>query len=411
MACVHCGLCLPHCPTYTVLYDENDSPRGRLYLMRAVAAGRIDADDAYMEHMEACIGCRACETACPSGVEYEHVMQFVREDLRAKHLDPLGMLGRLLRWLGVRLLIPRRWPLRVAVWPMRILRHLRPSGGWPKALPTIVRKGLEMLPPPAPDRPRPAAVASTGTDRVVQFRGCVMDELYRSVNQATTRILKVNGCEVDLQSDQGCCGALHAHAGYREDARGLALRNIDAFDDGTDAPIVVNAAGCGAIMKEYGALLADDEAYAKRAAAFSARVRDFSEFLAERDLAKGVVVGHRAAYDAPCHLHHAQRVQQAPQDVLASAIPGFDLVPLRGTERCCGSGGIYNLTHQELAEDVLADKLDAIGESGADVVITANPGCQMQIQAGARLRGMDVRVMHVVEVIDEAYAAAGLYDK
>jgi glycolate oxidase iron-sulfur subunit len=269
---------------------------------------------------------------------------------------------------------------------------------------------LEMLPPPAPKRPAPEDVASSGTLKTYQFRGCVMDELYKNVNDATTRILKVNGCEVVFPEAQGCCGALHAHAGYREDARRLARLNIDAFDDGADTPIVVNAAGCGAIMKEYGELLADDDAYAERATAFSSRVKDFSEFLAERDLVQGAKLSGRVAYDAPCHLHHAQRVQTAPIDVIGKAIPELDFAVLRNSERCCGSGGIYNLTHSELAADVLVDKLDAVDESGADVIVTANPGCQMQIQAGARQRGLDVQVKHVVELIDDSYAASGAYD-
>ena len=409
LACVHCGLCLPHCPTYGVLGDENDSPRGRLYLMRAVAESRLAAGPAYARHLEACIGCRACESACPSGVEFGHLMEAARHDLRRARLDDLGAAGRLARWVGVNVVIDRRWLLKPAVWPMRIVRRLRPRRGWPRRLPRLLRQGLEMLPDPAPRRPAPGRVPPVGVERVVQFRGCIMDELYGDVNEATTRVLVANGCRVDMPGRQGCCGALHAHAGYLDEARRLARKNIDALDDGSDAPIIVNAAGCGAMLKEYGQLLADDPAYAERASRLSARVRDVTEFLAGHAIVAGAALPYRLTYDAPCHLHHAQRVQLAPMKVLAT-IPGLTFVPLAGAERCCGSGGIYNLTHAAIANDVLAEKLDAIRQTRADVLVTANPGCQMQIQAGARLAGIPIRVAHIVELLDESYAAAGLYD-
>lgn len=414
LACVHCGLCLPHCPTYGVLGDENDSPRGRLYLMRAVAEGRLEPNDTYTRHIEACIVCRACETACPSGVEYGYIMQAARNDLRRTKHDDLGFFARVLRRVGLDVVITRRMLLKPIVWPMRIVRHLRPRNGWSRRLPRLVRQGLEMLPNPPVKRPKPAKVQSTGTRRVVQFRGCIMDELYGDVNDATTRILKVNGCAVDEPSEQVCCGALHDHAGYIDTTRMLARRNIDAFDDGTDDPILINAAGCGATLREYGHLLADDPTFAIRAKRFASRVRDVTEFLAELsdngELVKGAPINARVTYDAPCHLYHAQRIIDPPLRAL-NAVPDLDFVPLRGYDRCCGSGGIYSLTHQVIASDVLEEKLAAIRETEADILVTANPGCQMQIQSGARMSGMNLRVLHIIQLIDESYDRAGYYSK
>lgn len=409
LACIHCGLCLPQCPTYGVLGDENDSPRGRLYLMRAVAEGRLGPTAKYVQHIEGCIVCRACETACPSGVRFAHVMETARADLRRNAIDEMGWFVRLARWFGLNVVVPNRWLLKPAVWPMRLIRHLRPTDGWSKALPMLVRTGLEMLPPPPPKRPCPARVPTRGERRVIQFRGCVMDELYHDVNEATTRVLRLNGYVVEMPAGQGCCGSLHEHAGYKEKARQLARQNIDALEDGSEAPIVVNAAGCGALLREYGDLLADDAKYAERAQRFSARVKDVTEVLCSGEVATGAPTDCRVTWDAPCHLYHAQRVQMVPLKVFR-AIPGLKLVPLRGYDRCCGSGGIYSLTHPDIAGQVLAEKVEAIRQTGAEIVVTANPGCQMQIQAGLRVAGIPARVVHIVELLDESYAAAGLYD-
>jgi glycolate oxidase iron-sulfur subunit len=236
-----------------------------------------------------------------------------------------------------------------------------------------------------------------------------MDELYMNVNQATTRVLTVNGFRVEKPGKQTCCGSLHDHAGFVDAARELARRNIDALEDGTDTPIVVNAAGCGALMKEYGELLREDPVYVERAHRFSRRVRDITELLAEGSIVSGAPVAHRATYDAPCHLYHAQKVQNAPLEVL-KAIPNLQFTPLKGAERCCASGGIYNLTHTDIAAEVLVDKLDAIVDTMADTVVTVNPGCQMQIQAGARIAGLPFAVTHIVELLDESYDDAGYYE-
>lgn len=380
--------------------------------MRAVAEGRLEPNETYAQHIEACIVCRACETACPSGVEYGYIMQAARNDLRQAKLDDLGFIARALRRIGLDVVITRRVLLKPVVWPMRLIRHLRPRNGWSRHLPSFVRQGLEMLPNPPAKRPKPEKVQSNGTRRVVQFRGCIMDELYHDVNDATTRVLKVNGCTVDDPAAQVCCGALHDHAGYVDTTRILARRNIDAFDDGTDDPIIINAAGCGATLREYDHLLADDPVYADRARKFAARVRDITEFLGElsdsTNLVKGAPVDGRVTFDAPCHLYHAQRIVDHPFRAL-NAVPDLNFIPLRGYERCCGSGGIYSLTHQEIASDVLEEKLAAIRETEADILVTANPGCQMQIQSGARMAGMNLRVLHIIELIDESYDRAGLY--
>jgi glycolate oxidase iron-sulfur subunit len=240
--------------------------------------------------------------------------------------------------------------------------------------------------------------------KVALLRGCVMEGLFGATNRATERVLRRNGCELVEVGKQMCCGALHAHAGQLESARQLARANIDAFLAGHCDWVVVNAAGCGAAMKEYGALLADDPQYADSASAFSRKVKDITELLVERGIAKpDREIKRRVTYDAPCHLYHAQRVTQAPLDLL-KAVPGIELVPLRGAETCCGGAGIYNLQHPQLSGEILADKLAAIRESGADTVVTANPGCIMQISAGARINQLPIAVIHPVELLDAAYS-------
>ena len=411
LTCVHCGLCLPHCPTYGVAGNENDSPRGRLWLMRAVSDGKLVYNERYTEHLDACIGCRACETVCPSGVGYGHLLGIARSDLREKHHDSLNAVGRFIRWSALKFVLPHQFVIRVMNIPMNVMRRLRPSGGWPSFLPRFVRVGLEMLPPPPRKMPHPETVRSRNGSRgkVIQFRGCLMDEMFKDVNHATTRILKVNGWDVDMPSNQTCCGALHDHAGDREHARVLARKNIDALEDGSGTPIIVNAAGCGAMLKEYGDLLADEPRYAERAKTFSARIKDATEFLAAEGVVSGAPVPYTVTYDAPCHLYHAQKVKDAPIKLLRT-IPDVNFVPLHDFERCCGSGGIYNLTNPEFADPILADKVANIRDTKANVVVTANPGCQMQILAGVRDEHMAVEVRHVLDLLDESYMTAGLYD-
>lgn len=409
LTCVHCGLCLPACPTYRQLGNENDSPRGRIYLMRGVVEGKVSLGDAFINHIDLCLGCRGCESVCPSGVPYGHLLEAARVEVtRAK--SARGSVSEALLRLILNQVFTRPWLLRAVMAPARWFRDsglarvafastpIRGSVRFALALLIASRSPLETSP-----RRRQSSTSAESGLRVAILRGCVMDGLFKQTNAATERVLTRNGCENVEANRQACCGALHAHAGQLETAKQLARRNIEAFLESGADRIVVNAAGCGAAMKEYGELLADDETFADRARDFSSRVRDVSEFLVEIGISKPSGLSkRRVAYDAPCHLIHAQRIKEAPVEVL-KAIPGVELVPLRGFESCCGGAGIYNLQHPELSGDILRDKIASIVESGADTVATANPGCIMQIGAGALLSGLNVDVAHPIELLNAAY--------
>ena len=413
-SCVHCGFCLPACPTYEATLDEADSPRGRIVLMRALLRGEFPADDAALtHHLDRCLGCRACEGVCPSGVAYGPAIEAARVAVVAARPEAPPITFGL--WALAR---PGRQ--RLAWWAARLAR----ASGVPAALargagpgaPMLVQM-LAMLAASAPGHRRTGAPGQgrTGAPRhrrtdapdatAALFRGCVMDGLFGHVHDATVRTLAVNGVAVAEVPRQVCCGALAAHAGRAELARELARENVRAFDAAAPGQtIVTNSAGCGAMLKAYGEWLADDP-LAERARAFAARVRDVSEILVER----GPVPAERplplrVAYDAPCHLHHAQHLTTEPLRVLA-AIPGLELVPLEGADRCCGSAGLYSLVEPDLSAAVLAPKLQAIAASGAAVVATGNPGCLMQIGAGALLAGLRIEVRHPVELLDLAYRA------
>ena len=464
LACVHCGFCLSACPTYTRLGDEADSPRGRLYLMRAVAEGRLDpAAPAFRTHIDRCLGCRACEPVCPSGVPYGFLVERARTVVaRAGGPDPLGRLlldtfghrfraaaaglgGRLLRAGGLAALLARVLParLRTARYGLAMLAATRP---WPLAgsaeapeagageptpkrppagAPPVARGGLAADVAVQGERAAadPHALAGAypeGTSlpestasprrrpRVALLDGCVQSALFGHVNAATARVLRAAGCELVDAPAQRCCGALHAHGGALDDAYALARANVSAFEHARIDHVVVNAAGCGAMLKEYGEQLGDDVAYRERAHALAAKVRDLSELLLELALPQGAPLPLRVTYDAPCHLHHAQRITRAPLDVLRQ-IPALELVALPNAEECCGGAGVYGITHPELGGRILDDKVDAILGTGADVVVTPNPGCIMQIGAGLALRGSRIRVLHPVELLDESYRRAGLY--
>jgi glycolate oxidase iron-sulfur subunit len=401
--CVHCGFCLPACPTYEATLDESDSPRGRIVLMRALESGEAPVDDdALTWHLDRCLGCRACEGACPSGVSYGPAIEEARARIAAVRPNPPAVAVGL--WVLAR---PARQ--RLAWWASRVIRATR--------LPAALARGagagapvlLQMLAmlaattPPARMRRRTIARAPRAPDAsAALFRGCVMEGLFGHVHDATIRVLAVNGVRTVEVRRQVCCGALAAHGGRPDLARALARENVLAFDAAAPGtPIITNSAGCGAALKAYGEWLADDP-LAERAHAFAARVRDVSEVLAERGPVPPGPLPRRVAYDAPCHLHHAQRVTAQPLQLLA-AIPELELVPLEGADRCCGSAGLYSLVEPDLSREVLAPKLRAIAESGAEVVATGNPGCLMQIGAGALLAGMDVEVRHPVELLDLAY--------
>ena len=428
LACIHCGLCLEACPTYVITGDENDGPRGRLYLMRAVGEGSLAADSsAFERHIDRCLGCRACEQVCPAGVEYGQLLEAARGELFAsgpKRGFSYGLLRLVLKhvWLH-----PAR--LKFAFATARFFRSsgfayaLRQSGV-ARLFSKRFEFGLALLESSAPglrtaevnvnERRNIAATsgANSPVDNLMLFTGCVGAGLFSRVNRATKRVLEANGFAVQFASAEVCCGALHAHAGDLEGARALARRNIVAFENAeTDqgAPVITNAGGCGAMLASYAHLLADDESFAERARKFSARVRDVSQQLETVELKTGA--GGRqqlVTYDASCHLLYGQHAGEAPLKTI-NAVPDLAFSPLADSERCCGGAGIYNLLEPDLSARVLKEKLANIQAAGAKILATGNPGCQMQIGAGALLSGMDLIVCHPVELLDEAYARAGMY--
>lgn len=397
LACVHCGLCLQSCPTYRLLGNENDSPRGRLYLMRAVAEGRLQPTDSYHRHLDLCLGCRACETACPSGVLYGQLLEVARADRPLQR----SLWRRAIEW-GMKTVFPRNWLLRLGFMAARIfrpfVRRLELPEWWSLWLYLSAASGLErveqtLLKMGYREQSRPQAQK---LESVALLRGCVMDGFYKPTNLATERVLAAAGYSVWSPWGQGCCGALQAHGGMRELAQKMARRNIDAFE-GSSSLIGVNAAGCGSMLKEYGELLKDDPAYAQKAREFSERVRDVTELLA--GVWNGDRLRLRVAYDAPCHLYHGQKVRTQPLELVAAAAHAL---PLAGSEQCCGSAGVYNLSHPDVSQALLSEKIDQIERSGAQVLVTANPGCAMQLATGLALRGLDIPVLHVVELLDLA---------
>jgi glycolate oxidase iron-sulfur subunit len=414
LKCVHCGFCLPACPTYAELGQEPDSPRGRIYLIKALADGRVALTDSVAEHLSLCLGCRACESACPSGVPYGHLIEAGRAELEARR--PGSLWRRLGRRAALAGLLPRPALLRAVVAGLRLyqwsgLQRLVRASGALRLLPASLAASealLPTLPPAGRGGALPEVVPARGARRarVGFLHGCVQDAVFRPQNEATLRCLARQGVEVAVPRAQGCCGALHAHAGEPETARALARATIAAFEAaGVDA-IVVNAAGCGAHLKAYGHLLRDDPALAGRAAAFARRVADATEFLARAPLVGPLgPLPLRATYHDPCHLAHGQQVRAEPRALLR-AVPGLELVELGEAEMCCGSAGLYNLTEPEMAHRLLERKLGHVEATGATTVVTANPGCILQIAAGLAARGRPVEVLHVVEVLDRAYAAA-----
>jgi len=400
-ACVHCGFCLQACPTYLTLEDENDSPRGRIVLMRALLEGRLGPEDESVEtHITRCLGCRACETACPAGVPYGHLLEATRATMA--EFRPISSIARLIlatfeRPKLLRFAMASGRALR-AIGLARLLARLPGRFGFAMAMLASTRRGSR-----PGERKMAARAGSRGTTAL--FTGCVMEGLFEETNRATERVLAVNDYAVRTAPGQRCCGALHAHAGDAEGARRLARANITAFERANIDYICVNAAGCGAIMKEYPHLLADDREWADRAARIAAKVRDVSELLSAAGPARGGAVRVRVAYDAPCHLMHAQRITVPPLDVLR-AIPELELVPLAESDVCCGSAGIFNLIEPETSDVVLHRKLAHIDRANPDVVATGNPGCLMQIGAGLLHAGSRVRARHPVELLDASYANA-----
>ena len=407
MACVHCGLCLPSCPTYLETGSEADSPRGRLVLMRKMHEGALTAADA-APHLDLCLGCRACETACPSGVPYGRILETARERINREYIRPRqtdvsrsALLGTLAQPKKMTIALRMAQLVTGGTIPVPAVRLLSGDSRAEAQMPLLPAQ----LAPPLP----PAVTAAVGPKRarVGVLTGCAMRVLFGDVNTDTVRVLAANGCEVLVNRRQGCCGALHGHSGYGDESRFLAKSLVDAFTplDGLDA-IVVNSAGCGSHMKDYGMLLADDPAYAEKAAAFAAKVRDVSEWLealgwvAPLKPVPGTPV--TMAYHDACHLVHGQGVRDAPRALLAH-LPNTRWVVLPESEICCGSAGIYNFTEPDMARRLQTRKLDHILATGASVIAAGNPGCLAWIASGLRDRGLpDIRVAHPVTLLAEA---------
>ena len=409
--CVHCGLCLNACPTYRVLGVEMDSPRGRIYQMAQVAAG-APISPSYIEHIELCLACRGCESACPSGVEYGRLVEAARAEIEntVERSFPARMarrfvFGHLLESpatmtvLGTLLYLYQGSGLQKLV---RGLGFLKLLGGLsdveqltPRAEPPFFFSQIGKTFPAEGER----------RYRVALMAGCIANVSFARLNEATVRVLRKNGCEVAVPEGQSCCGALHLHAGIRAEARRLARRNIDALADGGFDAIITNAAGCGSTLKEYGELLEGDAAYAARAREFSGRMQDITEFLASIELNRDMgALPLTVTYQDSCHLAHGQRIRTAPRKLL-EAVPGLIFREMPLADVCCGSAGIYNVIENEMAMQILERKMAGVNGTGAQVIATANPGCILQLRAGARLHGSGQRVVHVVELLDEAYRA------
>jgi glycolate oxidase iron-sulfur subunit len=472
--CIHCGLCLTACPTYRTLKIEPDSPRGRLYLMRGLAEGRIAPSDPLVQHLDNCLDCRACESVCPAGVPYGALLEQTRAQFQ-RRIGRAGPMRRLGEWV-LRHVLPEPARVHAAADLIRMgqrgpLAALAGFAAHRGMLPGFASQGLAMTPPLLPRAERalervaaslPAGArleqrvdalvfvpAGARKRRILFHTSCVMEPLFPHVHRETVRLLVIAGCEVVVPRAQTCCGALHAHAGLRTEARALARRNLLAFADGADA-IVSHSAGCGAALREAGHLLHDAQE-AEAAAAFSARVRDVSEVLDEVGLpappvpltappraearaanghghpthaahahgsaagggsggaranasagAPGAARPLRVTYHDACHLAHAQKVRQAPRRLLR-ALPGVEFVELPDSDWCCGSAGVYNLTHREMADAQLGHKLDCVARVGPDVVVASNPGCLLHMKRGAAARGEPAELLHLVELLGRAY--------
>jgi glycolate oxidase iron-sulfur subunit len=413
--CIHCGLCLQTCPTFRLTGAEQSSPRGRIHLMRAVAEGRLAPDADYAEELDFCLLCRHCESVCPAGVQFGAMMEHARGHVA--EAVPRSLTARAARRIGFRWLLPHRLALRLAGGLTRLAQvtglmrvAARLAGARGRAL-----LDLPPVPPLSARRLLPATTPAAGPPHatagpVWMLAGCVMPELFARVNRATARSLSRLGHDVHVPADLVCCGSLHAHNGDLPGARALARTMIASCEPRPDAPVVVNSAGCGAHMRAVHHLFAADDPWRARAERFVANVRDYSEVVAplleERGGARlpADAVPQPATWDDPCHLCHGQGVRAEPRRVLA-ALAGLELVPLEGSESCCGSAGIYSLLRPDDAAAVFAPKRAAFEASGARTLVTANPGCHLQWQGGLRRADAGARVVHLAELVDRALEA------
>lgn len=413
-SCVHCGFCLPACPTYRLTGRERSSPRGRIALIKSVSEGALDLfDPTFQEEMYLCLNCRACEAACPSGVKYGELVETARAQIESRTPRPARVrAARTLAFRGV-FASPRRFRAISAGLRLYQRAGLRTVARKSGAIRMLGLEAKEAMLPELSDsflRPGreywPAEGARRGT--VALLAGCIMSTAYADVHRATARVLARNGFDVVVPDGQACCGALSVHSGDLDGGRSLARANIDVLGRRDYDAVIVNAAGCGAAMKEYDFLLRDDPSYAERARRFSAKVRDVTEFLANEGLAVqpgrlDVVV----TYQEPCHLVHAQRIAAQPRALL-KAIPGLELVEMPESSLCCGSAGIYNLLQPDMSSALLTRKLDNAMRTGARTIVSANPGCMLQLVSGLRARGEDVDVVHIMTLLDSAYDALDL---
>jgi glycolate oxidase iron-sulfur subunit len=412
-ACIKCGFCLPKCPTYRETGLESASPRGRIHLMKLVAHGHLPADE-IVEQLDLCLGCRACETACPAGVKFGRLLEAGREQTlatrqRSRKASRLGEAGERLFFSGILPYLKRLDLMVDLLWLYQVsglqwlLRKSRLLSAFSETLSSLELM-LPTLPPPRLRRQLSAQTPAEGAERhrVGFLAGCVMRSVFAHINTATVRVLARHGCRVVTPREVGCCGALHAHHGDLATARQVARQTIDGFDVDNLEVIVVNSAGCGAMLKEYGQLLKDDPLYRERAVAFSDKVRDISEFLAglPPDISLATLP-LRVAYDDPCHLLHGQGISREPRQLL-QRIPGIELVPLPESDWCCGSAGTYNLTQPEMSQRLLERKMHHIAAVEPDVIASGNPGCLLQLGWGVRRSGLRAEVVHPIELIDRA---------
>jgi glycolate oxidase iron-sulfur subunit len=397
LACIHCGLCLSACPTYLETGDENDSPRGRIYLMRGMDSGRLPTAGAPVEHIDRCLGCRACEAACPSGVQYGALLEQTRDHIERKHRRSLWQ--TFLRRIAIEQVFPYPWRMRLAILPARLIRRL----GLENELPRFFRELLALLPEQVRRVPLPEFSPAIGEKkgRVGLVSGCVMDVLFNRTNAATARLLNQLGFDVVTPPNQVCCGALYAHSGRLDAARASARKNIAAFEAAKVDFIVINAAGCGSTLKEYGHLLEHDKTFGDRAKEFGKHVVDLTEVLAKHGPidVNPALVKYRTTYHDACHLAHAQRITIAPRELVMRAA-GRNYVELSEADVCCGSAGTYNITEPDLAERLQERKIRNIIASGAEVVVTTNPGCILQMRAGLKKAGAhQVKVIHIADYL------------
>ena len=403
--CVHCGFCLPTCPTYVLWGEEMDSPRGRVYLMKEGLDGE-PMSQSMVQHIDACLGCMACVTSCPSGVQYDKLVEAMRGQVERRGSQHRSRRERLLRE-AIFALFPRPERLRLVRGPLALYqrtglsRLVRRSGLLDRLSPTLAT--MEAVAPPITRPVRvPERNPARGERRMVvgMLLGCVQREFFPSVNAATVRVLNLEGCDVVVPQQQGCCGALSVHNGRAEEGRRYARALVDAFTNSGVERIVVNAAGCGSTMKEYAEILGDDPDYAERATRFSEMVRDVTELLAELGpVAERHPLPVSVAYHDACHLAHAQQVRSQPRELLRG-IPGLELEEIRESEICCGSAGVWNLLNPEPARELGDRKAGNVAATGAPLLVTANPGCLLQVTDALRRAGTTIATAHTIEVLD-----------